>query len=349
MGVVVQCGVNLRLDFQNIDINQCVSLMRFIEQNIDSKIKEKIKLYEKEDSNSVFDEDDTGYKLSEAEEAEIDERARKAIQAMDVYDMYHKYCKSYPKIYSTQRRDNLVDECLLDQCGDLARFEKVFKNMEASDILKGKNPSSFKATFDWAMDYNHFTAILSGKYNNRENEESEIPYEKIKQEMPNVSSKNFFLALLSDVEKNPGHYEWKCCSASDFAMAYEELKPITKKVISDVGRVLTCAAKCSVLFEGDKINYKGKTKQAASYYNVPIRKVKVMPINMPHWNQNRADFLKAKRKEVGLTIKELSDLIKYPTQAIQAWESGSSQPSIEAIDAYSAKFGTEFKRDLFSA
>lgn len=67
---------------------------------------------------------------------------------------------------------------------------------------------------------------------------------------------------------------------------------------------------------------------------------------LKNWSFKQAGFLRDKRRQVGLSIKELSDIIKYPFAAIQAWENCQAEPSSNAIDAYVSKFGEQFRTEL---
>ena len=67
---------------------------------------------------------------------------------------------------------------------------------------------------------------------------------------------------------------------------------------------------------------------------------------LKNWSLKQAGFLREKRRQVGLSIKELSDMIQYPFNAIQAWENCQAEPSTGAIDAYCARFGEKFRAEL---
>lgn len=78
--------------------------------------------------------------------------------------MYANICVSYPKLKAlTDNRKKAIKARLKRY--SIADFEKVFKNAEASDFLKGGNNKNWSATFDWMIKDSNFAKILEGNYN----------------------------------------------------------------------------------------------------------------------------------------------------------------------------------------
>lgn len=48
---------------------------------------------------------------------------------------------------------------------EIADFEKVKKNIQESDFLKGKNSQMWFITFDWLIEIKNFCKVLEGNYN----------------------------------------------------------------------------------------------------------------------------------------------------------------------------------------
>ncbi len=84
--------------------------------------------------------------------------------------MYANICVSYPKLRTlTDKRKKAIKARL--KKFNLSDFEKVFKNAEASDFLKGGNNRNWSAKFDWMIGESNFVKILEGNYNNGTSED----------------------------------------------------------------------------------------------------------------------------------------------------------------------------------
>jgi ribosome-binding protein aMBF1 (putative translation factor) len=76
------------------------------------------------------------------------------------------------------------------------------------------------------------------------------------------------------------------------------------------------------------------------------RKTLVFAEDTENQSESIGQFLKKARKEAGLSVYELSNILEYPYYAIQGWESGSAVPSQEAIKILVSKVSPEFKKYL---
>lgn len=83
----------------------------------------------------------------------------------EIQRLWNDICVSLPHVDSIQHeRRKLVQE-RWNEYPSLDRFEMVFRNVEASEFLKGANKKHWIIQFNWLMKDDHFTKVLEGNYN----------------------------------------------------------------------------------------------------------------------------------------------------------------------------------------
>lgn len=94
------------------------------------------------------------------------EKDSKNINYQQIVDMYNDICISFPKCIkiSDSRKKAIKARSKKYSVED---FEKVFKNAEESDFLKGQNNRNWSATLDWMLKDANFIKVLEGNYANK--------------------------------------------------------------------------------------------------------------------------------------------------------------------------------------
>ena len=153
--------------------------------------------------------------------------------------------------------------------------------------------------------------------------------------------------IVDKAKENPDEYEFRFCMARDFiaenadefgdcsdivlGRAAEELN-LEKKVVSNTEygspRRMRAYPMKKRADENDSETVSAKKRTES-----------IVPDTV-------GGLLKKARKDAGLSIYEMSNLLEYPYYVLQGWESGSSDPSQEAIKVLTAKVSPEFKRYL---
>ena len=91
-------------------------------------------------------------------------REDKNISCQLVADSWNKITGNLPKIKKlTETRKKTIRA----RSNDLAEFEDVFKKVEASDFLSGRNGQWLGCGFDWVLKQANWTKIIEGNYDNK--------------------------------------------------------------------------------------------------------------------------------------------------------------------------------------
>lgn len=82
-----------------------------------------------------------------------------------IVDLYNDTCVSFPRLKSlSDARKKAIKARLNTYTVD--DFKEMFRKVEASDFLKGKNNRDWRATFDWIIKDSNMAKILDGNYDN---------------------------------------------------------------------------------------------------------------------------------------------------------------------------------------
>lgn len=82
-----------------------------------------------------------------------------------IADLYNDTCVSFPRLKSlSDARKKAIKARLNTYTVD--DFKEMFRKVEASDFLKGKNNRDWRATFDWIIKDSNMAKILDGNYDN---------------------------------------------------------------------------------------------------------------------------------------------------------------------------------------
>ena len=88
-----------------------------------------------------------------------------------IVEKYNTICKSYPRVRGLSGTRIEKIRLRLKEMGNAEVFEEVFREMEASDFMKGKNDRGWKASLDWLIiNDNNWVKVVEGKYRNKDAE-----------------------------------------------------------------------------------------------------------------------------------------------------------------------------------
>ena len=162
-------------------------------------------------------------------------------------------------------------------------------------------------------------------------------------------------SLLEYTKEHPDEYEIRFCEAQEF---YEE----NKDKFDGISIITLGNASKALGLERKRQMVNGQPRRVRAY---PMKKraeksseepkKRGLPRKSPVFAEedhalDQADslgqMLKKARKDAGLSVYELSNIVEYPYYAIQGWENGSAVPSREAIKVLVSKVSPEFKKYL---
>lgn len=152
---------------------------------------------------------------------------------------------------------------------------------------------------------------------------------------------------------HPDEYEIRFCEAQEF---YEE----NKDKFDGISIITLGHAANALGFERKRQMVNGQPRRVRAYpmkrqtdKALEEKKTRGRPRRTPVFSEDTENqsesigqFLKKARKDAGLSVYELSNILEYPYYAIQGWEAESSVPSQEAIKVLAAKVSPDFKRYL---
>jgi hypothetical protein len=127
----------------------------------ESRIDIRESIYEKEDILSAAETPDTPHQSQ--------------IPYQQILDSYHKNCTALPTVkLLTDKRKRAIKKCWDKICPKIGNglsgieiFETVFKKVQASDFLSGRNGKWTGCNFDWIINVNNMLKILEGTYDNK--------------------------------------------------------------------------------------------------------------------------------------------------------------------------------------
>ena len=103
--------------------------------------------------------------IEKEKEIDIEKEVRCKTPYQQIADLYNDTCVSFPRLktLSDARKKAIKARCNAYTVED---FAEVFRKVEASDFLKGKNGRNWIATFDWIIKDSNMAKILDGNYDN---------------------------------------------------------------------------------------------------------------------------------------------------------------------------------------
>lgn len=81
-----------------------------------------------------------------------------------IRDLYNQICKSFPHLDKLSWLQRRAVKARLKEGRTVADFQKLFRNAEASDFLKGAGASGWKASLDWLLRRENMDKVLAGSY-----------------------------------------------------------------------------------------------------------------------------------------------------------------------------------------
>ena len=82
-----------------------------------------------------------------------------------VADSWNQIVTSLPKI---TKITDVRKKAIRSRSDDMAEFERVFRKVEASDFLSGRNGQWIGCGFDWVLNPSNWTKVIEGNYDNRQ-------------------------------------------------------------------------------------------------------------------------------------------------------------------------------------
>jgi predicted phage replisome organizer len=99
-------------------------------------------------------------------EKDIEKEVRCETPYQQIADLYNDTCVSLPKLKTLSDARKKAIKARLNVY-TVEDFKEVFKKVEASNFLKGKNNRDWVATFDWIIKDSNMAKILDGNYDDK--------------------------------------------------------------------------------------------------------------------------------------------------------------------------------------
>ena len=99
-------------------------------------------------------------------EIEIEKEARCETPYQQIADLYNDTCVSFPRLKTLSDARKKAIKARLNVY-TVEDFKEVFKKVEDSNFLKGKNNRDWVATFDWIIKDSNMAKILDGNYDDK--------------------------------------------------------------------------------------------------------------------------------------------------------------------------------------
>lgn len=94
-----------------------------------------------------------------------EKRREEYISCQLVADSWNQIVTSLPKI---AKITDIRKKAIRSRSDDLTEFERVFRKVEASDFLSGRNGQWIGCGFDWVLKPSNWTKVIEGNYDNRQ-------------------------------------------------------------------------------------------------------------------------------------------------------------------------------------
>ena len=104
----------------------------------------------------------------------------------EIQSLWNEICISLSRVDSIQHERRKLVQARWNEYPSIAKFEEVFRKVEASKFLKGANKRNWIVKFDWLMKEDHFTKTLEGNYDNYKapkDSESSVDLDEIMEEL----------------------------------------------------------------------------------------------------------------------------------------------------------------------
>ncbi len=104
----------------------------------------------------------------------------------EIQRLWNEICISLSRVDSIQHERRKLVQARWNEYPSIAKFEEVFRKVEASKFLKGANKRNWIVKFDWLMKEDHFTKTLEGNYDDYKapkDSESSVDIDEIMEEL----------------------------------------------------------------------------------------------------------------------------------------------------------------------
>lgn len=131
---------------------------------VESVVQSEAKSVVKSEVETVVQSVDI-YKHKHKQKQNIDTNVSSRV-CQQVVDMYNSICISLPRVTSlSDARKKAINARIKKYT--VEDFEKVFREAQQSDFLKGSNDRNWTANFDWIIKDANMAKIIDGNYSNR--------------------------------------------------------------------------------------------------------------------------------------------------------------------------------------
>ena len=168
---IIRLAFQTFLRFGMIDVVDNIMMISNWEkyQNIEGmeKIREQNRLRKRKERERKLlgtgDNEDSHVTSRDSHATDIDKNKSKSIYSQQVADLWNQIVVSLPKVLKVSETRIKHIKARSD---DIAEFESVFKKVQASDFLSGRNGLWTSCGFDWVLKEANWTKIVEGNYNN---------------------------------------------------------------------------------------------------------------------------------------------------------------------------------------
>jgi len=118
--------------------------------------------------NDKNDKNDKNINISSKEDI-VEQSEKSYTPYAEIQKLFNSTCTTLPNIRSIDGARKTRVKKLWQEQNDLEFFKELFKRVDNSDFLSGRNGKWDKCCFDWIIKPANLTKILEGNYDNRNN------------------------------------------------------------------------------------------------------------------------------------------------------------------------------------
>ena len=111
--------------------------------------------------------------------APADAKPREKIEYKTIVDMFNRICVSLPQVQSLGDKRKHAIRAVNQTVLDFGGWEKLFRTVEQSDFLTGRNGSWNGCGFDWILKPQNLVKIMEGNYADKPERKAETTYDGI--------------------------------------------------------------------------------------------------------------------------------------------------------------------------
>lgn len=133
---------------------------------ITERFSKKPKKADNDDDNDDEDDNEDEDNIRDTNMSSADDK-RGATEYGEAVEAFNEVCPSLPKVRSITAQRRKAIKAAAKMLEDTGGFPALFRKVEASDFLTGRNGGWNGCGFDWILKPANLTKILEGNYDNR--------------------------------------------------------------------------------------------------------------------------------------------------------------------------------------